>query len=653
MAGSNRVILLADNDPDFLNVRAEFLQDAGYRVLKAQSPEQARQHLADTHIHLVVLDVRLVNDDDERDTSGLTLAAEPAYRAVPKIVLTGFPAYQHTRKALSLVDGFPPAVEFLAKEEGPEFMVQTVNSVFDQHVRINENLQIHWNELVSCSNLAAMLHRDLPGEIPDHAGDELEDLFRQLFYDCHQLLIDRLIWHDSGRLCISVLARSVQGATDGQVLVCGEREHVTLAQRQVGRLAPQGIQGIKLVGTAETVHFCAATYVCPQADVETMQPLEDLFQTTRERPLKAALGHLLTQVLPAWHGRGQEVSTDDLMMLYRKCTGLTEDDFPHTEVERRVRALVQAVRPLVTPVEIKYGGETMVFHFPNQSPLTHPDPVATVYAPLTQDSASVICRISPGQLTADNILVDSEQHTWLTDYAYAGQAPQWWDFVCLEAIIRFDLSQAPDLMAWQEFEECLLAPAWLHDRLREQDVIADLRTSITLIEEIRRQAGSEAGSDPLPYYAGLLTWVVEAMARYDPEVLHTKKDRARGAHMLLAAAMLAGRLSEPISSPNVEGELHLDDEGSAWIGERHVATLMGQELDLLRNLFVHARENRLMSRKVIVESVFRESYVAGDKYQEGRINSLIRRLRVKIEPDPKRPRYILTAKGKGYRLAKE
>jgi hypothetical protein len=236
----------------------------------------------------------------------------------------------------------------------------------------------------------------------------------------------------------------------------------------------------------------------------------------------------------------------------------------------------------------------------------------------------------------------------LTDFAHAGQVPQWGDFVCLEAMIRFDLSQAPDLLAWQEFEECLITPTKLYDRLRVQDVIADLRTGVVLIERIRRQASSEAGDEILPYYAGLLVWAVEALSRYDPATISKRAERMRGAHLLLAAAMLARKLGEVLPTASPRGALRLDDEGVVWIGDHHISTLMGQELALLRCMY--ERKGKIVSRQTIVESAFGERYVVGDSQQEGRINALLRRLRIKIEPDPNRPCYILTARGKGYRL---
>jgi DNA-binding NtrC family response regulator len=83
-------ILFADNHTHFLNTRKEFLERAGYRVITADNLEAARRILEGGQIDLAILDIRLVDDDDEKDTSGLTLARE-TNRFVPKIILTRFP----------------------------------------------------------------------------------------------------------------------------------------------------------------------------------------------------------------------------------------------------------------------------------------------------------------------------------------------------------------------------------------------------------------------------------------------------------------------------------------------------------------------------------------------------------------------------------
>jgi len=122
-------ILFADDDPDFLKTRAEFLEKEGYQVIPATNPTEARRLLEQGGIDLAVLDIRLVDDDDEKDTSGLTLAKEVA-REAPKIILTNFPSYQAAREALGpALDGMPPAVDFLDKKDGPEALLQAIRRV--------------------------------------------------------------------------------------------------------------------------------------------------------------------------------------------------------------------------------------------------------------------------------------------------------------------------------------------------------------------------------------------------------------------------------------------------------------------------------------------------------------------------------------------
>jgi CheY-like chemotaxis protein len=125
------IILFADNDEDFRKTRAEFLEQEGYLVIQAANPTEARQCLEAGGIDLAILDIRLENDDDERDISGLRLAKETAEKMptivtsgfmeqmVPKIILTSFPGYENVREALApRVGGLPAAVDFLAKQEG-------------------------------------------------------------------------------------------------------------------------------------------------------------------------------------------------------------------------------------------------------------------------------------------------------------------------------------------------------------------------------------------------------------------------------------------------------------------------------------------------------------------------------------------------------
>jgi len=122
-------ILFAENDPDFLSTRREYLERAGYAVIPANNPTEARQKLESGGIDLAILDIRLENDDDERDTSGLILAKRVG-RTIPKIILTSFPTFDYVREALRpQLDGLPVAVDFLMKAEGVPALLSTVKDV--------------------------------------------------------------------------------------------------------------------------------------------------------------------------------------------------------------------------------------------------------------------------------------------------------------------------------------------------------------------------------------------------------------------------------------------------------------------------------------------------------------------------------------------
>ena len=642
-----KTILFADNDPDIVMNRSVTLEKEGFQVLKAFTLAEAQRFLADANVHLAILDIRMVDDSDDKDVSGLTLAKNSTYQSIPKIILTGFPSVQAVKEALGpMLDRLPPAVDLVAKDEGLDVMILAVKKALE-FVRINWDLDIKWDtrEHLSFPHLVSLVYPDLPNDYLIYRANELVDLIRKLFYDYQQIQVGRLLWHDRWRFCLSVLDRSPQGTTDSHLLVCGDRERLRRDREKLREFAPKTFQGTRIFGDlVETTHFGANLYDLPGTGVETVQTLRDLYRVGRERPLKLTFDHLLGDVLKAWHGHGQTVDErGDLMSIYRQWTGLTED---RADVEKRVASLMHSIQAL-GGAYIKPSGNQVTFTFPEGTAKKFPDPVAAAYVPLQQYEGPSSFKVSPGKVTADNVLVDAELRAWLTDFAQADQAPQWWDFVCLEAAIRFELSQASNLLDWQEFEQCLVKPARLDEALEQNDVVPELRTSVALIEQVRRQAASDAGPASLPYFAGLLAWAVEAMTHYDPGVLYTQTDRLRDAHLLLAASMIAERLDTAGDTSLPEGRLRLDEDGRVWIRERRVAILSGLSQKLLACLFAH--EGQIVNNQMIIEA-YGEKNIEDKIGRDQRIRQEISRLREEIEPDPNRPRYILTERGKGYRL---
>jgi CheY-like chemotaxis protein len=124
-------ILFADNDPDFLDTRREYLEKEGYRVIPALNLSEAKRVIGQGNIDLAILDIRLEDDDDEKDISGLILAKDDA-PSLPKILLTAFPSYDYVRSVLKpQLEGLPAAIDFIAKQEGPEVMLRAVQRALE------------------------------------------------------------------------------------------------------------------------------------------------------------------------------------------------------------------------------------------------------------------------------------------------------------------------------------------------------------------------------------------------------------------------------------------------------------------------------------------------------------------------------------------
>jgi DNA-binding winged helix-turn-helix (wHTH) protein len=92
-----------------------------------------------------------------------------------------------------------------------------------------------------------------------------------------------------------------------------------------------------------------------------------------------------------------------------------------------------------------------------------------------------------------------------------------------------------------------------------------------------------------------------------------------------------------------------EDAGEVWVDGAKVTILTDLEYRLMRLLF--QRRDRLTTKDMIVEAVWGGEYL--DRVDDARIEKLVSRLRAKIEPDPAKPRYLLTQRGRGYKLASQ
>ncbi|OGO15200.1 MAG: hypothetical protein A2Y93_00770 [Chloroflexi bacterium RBG_13_68_17] len=96
-----------------------------------------------------------------------------------------------------------------------------------------------------------------------------------------------------------------------------------------------------------------------------------------------------------------------------------------------------------------------------------------------------------------------------------------------------------------------------------------------------------------------------------------------------------------------EEGVHLDpDSGDVWVDGVRIPVLTDLEFRLLSLLY--ERRDKLTDKYRIVTAVWGESFLG--EIDDARVEKLVSRLRGKIESDPATPRYLITQRGRGYKL---
>lgn len=108
-------ILVADNDRGSLRYITEVIEERGYSVVGATGPDEARAVLDGNRADVAVIDLRLENDTDQYDISGLRLA-EQSSESIPKIIVSAFSSQAEMAEALKVkITGAPTIVGFVDK----------------------------------------------------------------------------------------------------------------------------------------------------------------------------------------------------------------------------------------------------------------------------------------------------------------------------------------------------------------------------------------------------------------------------------------------------------------------------------------------------------------------------------------------------------
>lgn len=650
---SEYVVLLVDNDQDFLAGRAELVSKAGYRVLTASTVDVARDLLENERIHLAVFDVRMVNDFDEHDVSGIHLAKEKPYRVIPKIILTDHPTFQAVREALGVViEGLPPAVDFLDKRDDVEALFKAIDNTLDQFVRINQKLVIRGQGTLSFPHLVQLIDGGVPAKHLIARSGEMEDLLRKLFFLSAQITVDELLVSTDEYVLFKVFAYNAAGQESGYIVMCGRNQRIRDTMQRYREANIQQISSTMLDQSlrAETVHYGATAYRFVGTTLAEILPLKTFYRRNQLDPTLTALTHLYQQTLGPWYEKGRHHRRDE-SVIYFYDQWLAQNGIPQTESSWQAQIKVLCGRILDTGLgSCHYTPTHLTFYLPDEQEYTYPNPAAFVETHPLKVVSEPVWGVTHGGIKLDTILVSTDNRTWLVDFSQTGKSPLLQDFVSLEMAFKVDLPSLANMnleQCWQ-IEQRLSQLARLTDEPNVQGLPGAALGLLRLIHQIRRSAQQLGGCSLSAYQVGLYAQMLAFLHTFQPTVHYNRRELLPYAYTLLAAALLLqDHIQTQTESLPQEARrgVWLDEQNpTLWLnGKPH--TLTKNEWAILQYLFQNA--NQLCSRKDIVEKGLGETYTEDD---QGRLNNAITRLRQKIEPDPQNARYLVTIHGYGYKF---
>jgi len=177
---SSRIILMADNNRDFLDNRCEFLEQAGFTVITTKNPTDTERILEREAVDLAILDIRMTDDDDPEDISGLVLARKFGQK-LPIIILTGFPTWENVKTAIGRdLNGLSTAVDFISKQEGPKMMIEAVNLTLE-HPILKRNVLCEFQ-----ADSTQDLHETLQKKKIDESADKFQKVLERTERDLLQ-----------------------------------------------------------------------------------------------------------------------------------------------------------------------------------------------------------------------------------------------------------------------------------------------------------------------------------------------------------------------------------------------------------------------------------------------------------------------------------
>jgi CheY-like chemotaxis protein len=121
-------VLIADDDPDFVEIISTILKNGGYQVSSATNGDDALEKMRSSHPDLLLLDVMMSTVLDGVNVS-FAMSEDPELKDIPIVMISSIP--DSPNADMFPTDEYVPISAWITKPVNPDKLLKTVERLTD------------------------------------------------------------------------------------------------------------------------------------------------------------------------------------------------------------------------------------------------------------------------------------------------------------------------------------------------------------------------------------------------------------------------------------------------------------------------------------------------------------------------------------------
>jgi DNA-binding NarL/FixJ family response regulator len=481
-------VLIVDNNERIVNMYKELIFHWGYSPVLAQGVgnrllEDAKRKVREHRCQLALVDLRLVDDLDEEDVSGLNLV--PELKPAVSLIVSASSDVTMVRQSDEI-----GAASFVLKGEDPKVLKEKLEREAGKLCASRTCVKIGPPSVLS--HIASILCEQVPSDY----HDQIADVFTRLFPSAKRLLLERV--GTEAVLTVprpkSVILRVTEDDKQPVIVKLARAHKMSIEVNRFRKYVEGYLKGHFHPSISNPVilwDLAGAIYISLGSTESTI--FSKYFADASMADIEYSLTRFFRETWSSLYTGANRCENISLFREYCKVWGI--------EWYERV-CRFHAPDPQ----------EMMKNEFPNE--LKPIDPIDWFKKNFGDSNAkdksmtpNTALAITHGDLHGDNLLVDENRNAWVIDFERSGEGHILQDFVELESdIINRLISSNENLPSF--YQLCLYITQDTElKRLNNTDQIADpdVKKSIQTISLLRKLAREISGfSDARQYLLGLL-----------------------------------------------------------------------------------------------------------------------------------------------------